>query len=510
MDVDKTLTVMPGKVEEESSEGIVNQWTVVKAKGEPPRLRSLHVGIVVNDALYIFGGYDGSNRVNDFYKFDFKFSQWSRINSTSQAPSARDRHIAVSYQNCIYIFGGYDGCNRVNDFWKFDPITEQWSLVEGPGNPPTPRHSHSGVEHDGSMYIFAGYDGNYRSDFHQFDFKAHKWSAVTVKGSCPKARYRTSAVAYQNKMLVVGGHDGAKHLNDFFQFNFDNNVWSLIEYKGSILPPSPRDSHSAVVFGDSMYLFGGSTGAARNDLYEFRLDTKQWREVRPQTSKDGQQYQVPCPRFCHTGVVYNSSLFIFGGYDGQNRLNDFIQFKLADEINVEIPGSSLISDLRNMLNDPFLSDVTFMVEGKQVHAHKLICSRCNFFRAMFEGQMRESQQKTIMINDVSHNIFLSLLEYLYTDDADINLDFAMELFVAADRFGVDRLKKLCEKKMLASICIENAATLLQIAYQHNATGLRQSCFDFILWNFDVVSKTAAFEEMGRSNVELVFEILKRR
>ena len=28
-----------------------------------------------------------------------------------------------------------------------------------------------------------------------------------------------------------------------------------------------------------MYLFGGSTGAARNDLFEFRFDTRQWREV---------------------------------------------------------------------------------------------------------------------------------------------------------------------------------------------------------------------------------------
>jgi len=111
---------------------------------------------------------------------------------------------------------------------------------------------------------------------------------------------------------------------------------------------------------------------------------------------------------------------------------------------------------------------------------------------------------------VSYPIFVSLLEYLYTDDVEIMLDSAMELFVAADQFGVDRLKKLCEKKMLASICIENAATILQIANLHHATGLRQSCFDFILWNFDVVSKTSSFEEMGRSNVELVFEILKRR
>lgn len=498
------------EVDEGECKSAINQWSLVKHTGLPPRQRSLHAGIVVGDCLYIFGGYDGSNRVNDFYKFNFKASKWSQIAVTGASPSARDRHVVVSYCDKIYIFAGYDGNNRVNDFWQYDTEHEAWSLVDAAlGNPPTPRHSHSGVEYDGSMYIFAGYDGNYRSDFHRYNFAQRKWSTVSVKGTVPKARYRTSAVAYKNRMLVVGGHDGAKHLNDFYQFNFDSLEWSFVETTGQVPPPSPRDSHSAVICGDSMYLFGGSTGSARNDLYSFSFETDQWHEVRPATGS-GPKANVPCPRFCHTCDMYSNSLFIFGGYDGQQRLNDFWQFKLATEVNIDIPCSSLISDLRSFLNEQKLSDVTFIVEGKPVHAHKLLCMRCSYFRAMFEGQMREAQQKTITINNVSHRVFLALLEYLYTDEVEINLDIAMDLFVAADQFGVERLKRLCEKKILVSINIDSAATILQAANMHIAHGLRQSCMDFILRNFDAVSKTAAFEEMGRSNVELVFEILKRR
>mmetsp|Transcript_127525 Transcript_127525/g.408186 ORF Transcript_127525/g.408186 Transcript_127525/m.408186 type:complete len:521 (+) Transcript_127525:105-1667(+) len=488
----------------------INQWSLVKYSGLPPRQRSLHAGIVVGDNLYIFGGYDGSNRVNDFYKFSFKASKWSQIAVSGATPSARDRHVIVSHSDRIYIFAGYDGNNRVNDFWQYDTEHEVWSVVDAAlGNPPTPRHSHSGVEYDGSMYVFAGYDGNYRSDFHRYHFAQRKWSIVPVKGSVPKARYRTSAVAYKNRMLVVGGHDGAKHLNDFYQFNFDNLEWSLVETSGPVPPPSPRDSHSAVICGDSMYLFGGSTGSARNDLYAFNFEADQWHEVSPVTSS-GQKANVPCPRFCLTCDMYNNSLFVFGGYDGQQRLNDFWQFKLATEVNIDIPCSSLVGDLKGFLNEEKLSDVTFIVEGKPVFAHKLLCMRCSYFRAMFEGQMREAQQKTITIPQVSHRVFLALLEYLYTDEVEICLEIAMDLFVAADQFGVERLKMLCEKKILTSINIDSVATILQAATMHLAHGLRQSCMDFILQNFDAVSKTAAFEEMGRSNVELVFEILKRR
>ena len=33
----------------------------------------------------------------------------------------------------------------------------------------------------------------------------------------------------------------------------------------------------------------------------------------------------------------------------------------------------------------------------------------------------------------------------------------MDLFVAADQFGVERLKKMCEKAILQSITVESAA-----------------------------------------------------
>ena len=87
---------------------------------------------------------------------------------------------------------------------------------------------------------------------------------------------------------------------------------------------------------------------------------------------------------------------------------------------------------------------------------------------------------------------------------------AMELFQAADQFGVERLKRMCESRMLGSIHVENAATIFHAADQHAAASLREKCLAFVLANFDAVTRTQAFEEMGRTNVDLVFEILKAR
>ena len=176
----------------------------------------------------------------------------------------------------------------------------------------------------------------------------------------------------------------------------------------------------------------------------------------------------------------------------------------------DIPASSLITDLRQLVDSETLSDVTFLVDGLPVRAHKVLCMRCSYFRALLTGEMIESRASEIAINDVRHPIFLALLEYLYTDNVDIALDIAMELFQAADQFGVERLKRMCESKMLASIHVENAATIFHAADQHAAKSLREKCLNSILTNFDAVTRTASFEEMGRVNVELVFEILKSR
>ena len=73
--------------------------------------------------------------------------------------------------------------------------------------------------------------------------------------------------------------------------------------------------------------------------------------------------------------------------------------------------------------------------------------------------MMESTLSRIPIEQVRYSVFLSLLEYLYTDHVRIPLSSAMELFEAADLFMIPRLKTICEKRMLQSISVSNAASI---------------------------------------------------
>mmetsp|Transcript_31989 Transcript_31989/g.55136 ORF Transcript_31989/g.55136 Transcript_31989/m.55136 type:complete len:500 (-) Transcript_31989:91-1590(-) len=492
--------------EEESLENKAWCWSNVPAQGKVPCARSLHTGVGFDNSLYVFGGYDGAQRVNDFYRFNFETNKWTVITSETLPPSPRDRHVSVVYGRSIYIYGGYDGYNRVNDFYEYSVDKNIWREIISSGAAPSARHSHSAVVYKNCMYVFAGYDGLYRNDFYKYDFSTNAWESITDSlGSndhWPKPRYRTSASVVGDKMVIFGGHDGARQLNDFYAWHFDTNTWHAIECTGP-QSPVPRDSHVSVSYKDSLFIFGGSTGNAKSDFWEFKFDETKWQPVSAIAGSP------PCSRFCHIGAVIGKCFYVFGGYDGSQRLNDFKQFRFETDC-AEIPKGSLLQDLRNFVNDSRFSDITLLADGQRIHAHKLFLCRSSFFKAMLTSDMRESCETEIELPSVSHRVMLEVLKYLYTDHLEIHLDMAMDLFEAADLFCIDRLKLMCEQTIHNSLDIENAANIFQAADAHEAKSLRDSALRFIVSNFDQVSKTPTFQEMARNNVDLVIEILDKR
>lgn len=136
----------------------------------PPSARSLHAAAILNGVMYVFGGYDGTVRVNTFHAYSFVDRRWSPVLPSAGSdgpPSPRDRHVAFAYGNSIFVHGGFDGIARVADFWSFDLSSMTWREVTvlagggGGGRPPSPRHSHSASVYRHSLWIYGGYDGAY-------------------------------------------------------------------------------------------------------------------------------------------------------------------------------------------------------------------------------------------------------------------------------------------------------------------------------------------------------------
>jgi hypothetical protein len=52
---------------------------------------------------------------------------------------------------------------------------------------------------------------------------------------------------------------------------------------------------------------------------------------------------------------------------------------------------------------------------------------------------------------------------------------------------------MCEQTIMSSLEVDNAAAIFHAADMHNATSLREMALNFILQNFDQVSKSQGFD-----------------
>lgn len=205
--------------------------------------------------------------------------------------------------------------------------------------------------------------------------------------------------------------------------------------------------------------------------------------------------------------------FILQGYNGSTVLNDFYKFRLKP---IGLPPPALVNDLHRLINNPELADVRFIVGGKDVYAHRAILAvRSEYFRVMLLGGMRESlesgisprsggsteasgsfQDTPIELQDVSHPVFLRVLEYLYSDNvANVSLETAIHLMIASEHFLLDRLKSLCEDIIRRDIQLDNAIEILVASHRHRAGNLKEIALEFILRN---LSETAIMNGLAVS------------
>ena len=89
------------------------------------------------------------------------------------------------------------------------------------------------------------------------------------------------------------------------------------------------------------------------------------------------------------------------------------------------------------VNNPTLSDVTFVVEGRTFHAHRIaLLASSDTFRAMFDGHYREKDASEIPIPNISFPVFEAMMRCVYTGSVEVEPALAQDLLRAADQYMV--------------------------------------------------------------------------
>lgn len=133
------------------------------------------------------------------------------------------------------------------------------------------------------------------------------------------------------------------------------------------------------------------------------------------------------------------------------------------------------------VNSAALSDVCFLVEGRPLHAHRIVLvAASDAFRAMFGGAYREAGASPVHIPNIRYRVFESMLRYIYTGHLQPDRDTALELLQASDQYLLDGLKRVCEAKIAETLSPQTLPDACQLSERHSAPRLAAGCALFAL------------------------------
>ncbi|CAM0902587.1 unnamed protein product [Alopecurus aequalis] len=147
----------------------------------------------------------------------------------------------------------------------------------------------------------------------------------------------------------------------------------------------------------------------------------------------------------------------------------------------------LSGDLERMLGDKRGADVRFRVGGRKLRAHRsVLAARSPVFEAQLFGPMAEKDMRRVKVVDMEPSIFQMMLRYIYTDwlppcedEGGYSTTSMQHLLVAADRYGLENLKQMCEEELSKRIDVENVMFTYALANQHHCNGLKVGCTKFM-------------------------------
>jgi hypothetical protein len=305
-----------------------------------PSGRSGHTAIYdpVRDRMIVFGdGYfDGSTThfLNDVWSLDLAGTpQWTELSPAGMPPSGRLGQCAIydRMRDRMVIFGGYDGSNHLNDVWALslaEPMA--WTKLTPIGVAPSPRHYASAIYDPARdrMIIFGGSDGfNRFNDLSILSLGGMVWTGLTPAGS-PAARMYSSAIfdSLGDQMILFGGAGNATQLppstgwlNDTWALSLSGNLsWTALTPHGAL--PTARYAQCAIYdpVRRRMVMFGGWDGQRRNDSWGLSLgDTVTWSELTPIG-------RSPTPRAGQSAIYdpIRDRMLVFAGTDSTSNRDD--------------------------------------------------------------------------------------------------------------------------------------------------------------------------------------------
>ncbi|GAB0091414.1 BTB/POZ domain-containing protein 9 [Sergentomyia squamirostris] len=154
------------------------------------------------------------------------------------------------------------------------------------------------------------------------------------------------------------------------------------------------------------------------------------------------------------------------------------------------------------------SDVTFVVDGVRLPAHKVIlAARSEYFRALLFGGMAETGMAEIELK-VPLEAFRALLRYIYSGHMSLSQmreEDVLDTLGLANQYGFTELEKAISGYLRQVLSIENVCAILDAARLYNFESLMNVCHTFMERNTTDILKHDTFKGLSQQSLIGILE-----
>ena len=265
---------------EEGQEKVEQISNVENLPAPEPRIN--HSQVSYNTSIIIYGGVDKDGKYfDDMWSYDLNTRFWKKIEINGEIPKARQGHSALLVDNNqMLIFGGkIANIFEINEFWRFDLDTNRFTLIQG-----TLLQREGFSQHFKPKIII---ETSTNHNPYQTFYKLKKVQMRTEnddsynntnafnKNKEKKNPYEdiimgdNKARNIKNSLIYKIGQEDVSYINSLAENN-KHLKFERFKY-GEV--PLPRDGHTAFMFQNRMFIFGGDRNKYPfNDLYYYDFE----------------------------------------------------------------------------------------------------------------------------------------------------------------------------------------------------------------------------------------------
>ena len=214
-------------------------WRVDVEGDEVGNAKNGQVSVLVDDRLFIFGGWTGQTMDSALSVFDIPMSSWMFPSTYGHAHPSQNLTAAgfIEKLGKIVLFGGSSSVTCTNAVTCLNPLSFQWSELKTKGEPPQARAHHSSCVSGLLFFIFGGWDRvEGFSNIHVLTMAIQGRAVWSVLDTERPAMSRTGAAlaVVQGRLMVFGGlnpnADDDEHVEPVIIFDIKRREWVYVEH----------------------------------------------------------------------------------------------------------------------------------------------------------------------------------------------------------------------------------------------------------------------------------------